>query len=242
MPSIKFNGQAINYILRLDKRRKTIQIKVVSAADLEIVSPAKLSNIEITEILATKKRWLANRFGKFAQLAASPINQHLVSGTQLLYQGKPYTLQILLGSNKPEIELTTSEIIVRQPPDGSGTNLSFLTKGIIKAWLIDQAGKLFFEKTRHWATVIGVHPARITIKDQKTRWGSCSSLGNINYNWRIIMAPPPVADYLIIHELCHMLVPNHSAKFWQQVSLFSPDYQPCRKWLTENSQLLSRIF
>ncbi|MGL5511985.1 MAG: YgjP-like metallopeptidase domain-containing protein, partial [Sporomusa sp.] len=153
MPSINFNGQAINYIFRLDKRRKTIQIKVVAAADLEIVSPAKLSNIEITEILATKKRWLANRFGKLAQLAASPINQHLVSGAQLLYQGKPYTLQVLLGGNKPEIELTTNEIIVRQPPGSSGSDVSFLTKGIVKAWLLDQAGKLFFEKTRYWATV-----------------------------------------------------------------------------------------
>lgn len=242
MPSINFNGQTINYILRLDKRRKTIQLKIISAAALEIISPAKLSNIEITEILAIKKRWLSNRFDKLAQLAASPINQNLVSGAQLLYQGKPYTLQVLLGADKPEIELTTDEIIVRQPSDSSRSDVSFLTKGIVKAWLLDQAGKLFFEKTRYWATVIGVRPARITIKDQKTRWGSCSSLGNINYNWRIIMAPPPVADYLIIHELCHMRVPNHSAKFWQQVSLFSPEYQSCRKWLTENSQLLSRIF
>ncbi|HWR43756.1 SprT family zinc-dependent metalloprotease [Sporomusa sp.] len=241
MPTINFNEQNIHYTLRLDKRRKNIQLRVLPTATVEIIAPGKLTSAEIEHIFTAKSRWLTGRLNKLSSLAANPVNQQLVSGAQLLYKGEPHTLTVLSGNSKPEVVLKPAEVIVKLPINNTEAAPVFMTEQIVKAWLIDQAGKLFLDKTKDWAAVIGVRPVRITIKDQKTRWGSCSSLGNINYNWRIIMAPPRVADYLIIHELCHMLVPNHSVKFWEQVSRFSPDYQECRKWLTDNGKLLSRI-
>ncbi|MDF2572791.1 MAG: hypothetical protein K0R55_4395 [Sporomusa sp.] len=240
MPTINFNGQIFHYTLRLDKRRKNIQIRLLPTAIVEIIAPAKLTTNEIEHIFTTKSRWLTGRLKKLSDLAANPVNQRLVSGSQLLYKGEPHTLTVLPGS-KPELVLKPGAVFVKLPAGNPAVNPDTMTEQIIKAWLVDQAGKLFFDKTKQWATAIGVSPARITIKDQKTRWGSCSSLGNINYNWRIIMAPTQVADYLIIHELCHLLVPNHSARFWEQVSRFAPDYPECRKWLADNGKLLSRI-
>ncbi|MDF2569169.1 MAG: hypothetical protein K0R55_773 [Sporomusa sp.] len=242
MPTITFNGQTINYTLRLDKRRKAIQLRVLPNAIVEIIAPAKLTSNEIEHIFITKKKWLTTRLDNLTSLAANPINQQLMSGAQVLYKGEPHTLTLFMGSSKPEVVLKPAELLVKLPTSTEENNTTAVTEQIVKTWLIDQARKLFIEKTKHWASVIGVHPVRITIKDQKTRWGSCSSLGNINYNWRIIMAPPRVADYLIIHELCHLLVPNHSAKFWEQVIRFSPEYQECRKWLTDHAKLITRIF
>lgn len=242
MPTIKFNGQNLLYTLRLDRRRKAIQIRVLPTATVEIVTPGKLTSDEIEHIFTTKKKWLTARLDKLASLAANPVNQQLVSGAQILYKGEPHTLTVVSHSSKPEVVLKPGEVVVKLPAGNTGADYSAMTERMVKAWLVDQAGKLFVEKTNHWAAIIGVRPTRITLRDQKTRWGSCSSLGNINYNWRIIMAPPRVADYLIIHELCHMLVPNHSAKFWEQVVRFAPDYQECRKWLTDHGKLISRIF
>ena len=243
MPIITVNGQNITYTLRLDKRRKTIQLQLLPTAVVEVVTPGKLTPAELEHIFTAKSKWLRKRLEQLAALAENPVNQQLVSGSQLLYKGAPHTLTILPGSNNVEVVLTPDELQVKIPTNYADYKQSAtIIEKIVKAWLVDQAGTLFLDKTNHWAKVIGVCPTKITIRDQKTRWGSCSSLGNINYNWRIIMAPPWVADYLVIHELCHMLVPNHSAKFWGQVSRFSPNYRECRKWLTDNGKLLSRLF
>ncbi len=242
MPTVTLENQEIAYTLRLDKRRKNIQLKVLPTSVIEIVAPVKLNSMEIKHILTTKSKWLRDRLNKLTSLAANPVNQTLVSGCQLLYNGQPHTLTIVPGISRPEVILTPGEVMVKVPGDCVSNHASVAIEQILKVWFVNQAGRLFQERTRHWAPIIGVNPARITIKDQKTRWGSCSSLGNINYNWRVVMAPPQVLDYLVIHELCHMLVPNHSPRFWEQVQRFSPDYQNHRKWLSDNGKILSRIF
>lgn len=243
MSVIKINGQSITYTLRLDKRRKTIQLKLLPSATVEIVTPGKLTGAEVKHIFTAKKKWLKGRLDKLASLAANPVNQRLVSGAQILYKGEPHTLTILPDSTKAEVVLIPGELQVKLPQNHADHQQALtIVEQMVRAWLVDQAGDLFLDKTQQWAALIGVRPAKITIRDQKTRWGSCSSLGNINYNWRIIMAPLWVADYLVIHELCHMLIPNHSAEFWEHVSRFSPAHRECRKWLIDNGKLLSRLF
>lgn len=243
MPTFNINGKSVLYTLRLDRRRKTIQLRVLPSATVEIVTPSNLTKPELEQIFMSKSKWLSNRLNKIAVLAENPVNRQLISGSQVLYQGQPHTLTLLPGGNKPELILSNGNLQVKVPQHYvDHQQVASLTEQIVKAWFVNQARTLFFEKTKQWADVIGVCPAKITIKDQKTRWGSCSSLGNINYNWRIVMAPPRVADYLVIHELCHILVPNHSAKFWKQVRRFCPNYQECRKWLRDNGKLLSRLF
>ena len=90
----------------------------------------------------------------------------------------------------------------------------------------------FFEQ------VVGVHPRSIRIKGQKTRWGSCSARGLLNFNWRLILAPPPVLDYVVVHELCHLVHLNHSSSFWARVKAVLPAYPEARAWLTEHGATL----
>ena len=235
MPSTTFNGQPLEYIVRLDKRRKAIQIKVLPSQIIEFVSPGNLSKSEIDRILSTKSRWITGKFSELAALANNPVNTSLSSGAQILYQGEPYVLKIIEDISEPSVYISAGKITISLKP-----GQPLITT--LRAWLTNQALITLREKTKYWAAQIGVRPAKITLKDQKTRWGSCSSLGNINYNWRIIMAPPKVIDYLVVHELCHLLVPNHSATFWSKVEEFSPDYKDNRQWLAQNCKLLSRIF
>ena len=86
----------------------------------------------------------------------------------------------------------------------------------------------------YYATVMGVDYGRITIRCQKTRWGSCSSKGTISYSWRLILMPEEIQDYVVVHELCHLHEMNHSKEFWEWVSHIIPDYEKRRKWLKEH--------
>ncbi len=102
--------------------------------------------------------------------------------------------------------------------------------------LADKACKVIPERVKHFAPIVGVTYGRITIRNQKTRWGSCSSKGNLNFNVGLMMAPPEVLDYVVVHELCHRLEMNHSPKFWAKVGSIIPDYKIHEKWLKNNGR------
>ena len=99
---------------------------------------------------------------------------------------------------------------------------------------IERAKRIFPERTAYFALRMGVDYGRITIREQKTRWGSCSSKGNLNFNWKLILAPPEVLDYVVVHELCHLKEMNHSKAFWDEVGKVMPEYETYKLWLKEN--------
>ena len=103
-----------------------------------------------------------------------------------------------------------------------------------------QAAKEYIPKrVAYYAQLLDVTYATISIRDQKTRWGSCSSKGNLSFSWRLILAPPKVLDYVVVHELCHRREMNHSPRFWALVESIIPDYKTHRKWLKENGEKLT---
>lgn len=106
--------------------------------------------------------------------------------------------------------------------------------------LANQAVKIIPEKVRYYAEQMGVSYGRITIRNQKTRWGSCSGKGNLNFNCLLMLAPEEVQDYVVVHELCHRKEMNHSPKFWAEVAKAMPDYEEKRKWLKENGAEIMR--
>ena len=100
--------------------------------------------------------------------------------------------------------------------------------------LRERAKSVLAQRTAYFARQVGVTYGRITVRDQKPRWGSCSQTGNLNFNFRLILAPLEVLDYVVVHELCHRRQMNHSTQFWQEVAQVLPDYRKRKAWLTEN--------
>jgi hypothetical protein len=108
--------------------------------------------------------------------------------------------------------------------------------------LADQALKIIPERVAYYAPIIGVHAAKITIRNQVSRWGSCSSKGNLNFNCLLMLTPPDVIDYVVVHELCHRKELNHSARFWSEVEKVLPNYKLPKKWLKDNGpSLIQRL-
>lgn len=103
---------------------------------------------------------------------------------------------------------------------------------------IAAAKEYFPKRVAYFHQFTGGYYDRITIRDQKTRWGSCSARGTLSFNWRLMLAPPAILDYVVVHELCHLTHMNHSAAFWQKVESVYPDYRTARKWLKDHGQEL----
>ncbi len=102
--------------------------------------------------------------------------------------------------------------------------------------LAEEAAVYFQEQTAYYAPIIGVNYGRITIRCQKSRWGSCSSRGNLNYNCLLMLCPPEVREYIVVHELCHRLELNHSSAFWEKIGIIKPDYKNQERWLKQHGQ------
>ena len=108
--------------------------------------------------------------------------------------------------------------------------------------LADRALRVIPERVAHFAPLVGVTYGRITIRNQRTRWGSCSSRGNLNFNCLLMLVPPKVLDYVVVHELCHRKEMNHSPRFWAEVERIIPDYKTYEKWLkTEGGRIKRRM-
>lgn len=112
------------------------------------------------------------------------------------------------------------------------------TVPIVTGWLRKRARDILLDRTELWAKNMGISFGRMTIRDQRSRWGSCSSQGNLNFNWRLVLAPPAVLDYVVVHELCHRLEMNHSKRFWSHVEHWFPDYRAARAWLKTEGRSL----
>ncbi len=103
---------------------------------------------------------------------------------------------------------------------------------LLEEWYRKKAREIFAKRVECFLPYIGKKVNRIAIRGQHTRWGSCSSKGNLNFNWRLLLAPPEIIDYVVVHELCHLLHMNHSKDFWNSVENILPDYRQRKLWLT----------
>lgn len=109
--------------------------------------------------------------------------------------------------------------------------------------LANKALKYIPERVKYFAPIVGVNYSRITIRNQKTRWGSCSAKGGLNFNCLLMLTPPEVIDYVVVHELCHRKEMNHSPAFWAEVENVLPNYKAAKKWLKDNgAELMSRMY
>lgn len=168
-----------------------------------------------------------------AQDAAAQANgaeKSLASGSnRVLYNGDLWESRMYLTPDQEEgvaFDGQVFHIYVHGPESDPAA--------LVTQWLRDKAGDTLRARTKEWADKMGVEFNNIVIKDQRTLWASCSGKKNINYSYRIVKMPLAVQDYLIVHELCHLVHMNHGPEYWQMVGQFCPDYTHHRKWLNDN--------
>ena len=167
------------------------------------------------------------------------LNQDLTVTVRAPWRASKSEIERILQKKKPWIEKHLDQMRRRKEHyDASGTDK--LTDEEIQE-LANKALKYIPERVAYFSKIIGVTYGRITIRNQKTRWGSCSSKGNLNFNCQLMLAPPEIIDYVVVHELCHRKEMNHSKNFWREVEKILPDYKKSVLWLkNEGSMIMAR--
>lgn len=201
--------------------RRTVQLKIISPTELEVRAPLVMPTDAIRRFVMSKQSWLLRHLSEATVQKDCPPRP-----SSITLRGCTYPIQYHISD---ELRLTQCDdsFILSHPP----ATPPFAIRQLIESHYRQYARELLTAKTSYWAKRIGVSYNRIAIKSQKTRWGSCSAKGNLNYNWHIVCTNDELIDYIVIHELCHLRHLNHSPAFWQLVASHCPTYRECRSRL-----------
>lgn len=232
------------YSLRRSSRAKNTRI-IVTADKIEVVAPLKASERRIQAFVQSQRDWITAALKRVAdkrQDAPRLAPSAYVDGVSIPYQGRHLPLRIESSRLKTlRVELRNDEIFwVKLPADLAVEQHSEKIRLALTTWMKNQARR----QVQHWvdyhAPRFGLFPREVRIKTQKSRWGSCGIHDDIHINWLLIIAPPDVLEYVVVHELCHLHVRNHSAQFWALVAEHLPDCQQQRVWLKQQGGELMR--
>ncbi len=238
MPAIELSGQTIEYRLRQSKRAKRLSIRFKPHAGFEVVYPVGKSQLEAIAFFEAQQSWVLKTWGE-AQSKEKAIRQsrQYVNGAELLWLGGCISLQLLADGDNAFYAFKESQLEITLP-QRLHEDQSLIHK-IVADFYRAQAKRYLPARTRDLAQLHGFRYKMVRVKNQKTRWGSCSAKQNINLNMRLMMAPDSVIDYVIIHELCHLRELNHSPAFWALVASFCPDYRRWKAWLQRHGASLA---
>lgn len=220
--------------IRIDKiirtRRRTIALEVARDASLIVRAPYNTPLDFIEKVVFKKRFWIKEKQEFVRDRYQKIVPKEFVSGEGFLYLGNMYKLEI--------VDVLDMPIIFNNGIKISRKNLD-LAKEILIAWYKEQAYQKISERVDWHSSLSGLKYNKIKISDAQKRWGSCSAKGNLNFNWRLIMAPLRVIDYVVVHELAHLEENNHSKRFWNKIKIMLPDYEQYKEWLKENRHLLN---
>ena len=230
----------INALKKLDipfetkrtNRKKTASIKV-NEGKVQIIVPMELTQDEIEETLYNKRQWIREKI-RLHQDSMPAKPKEYVNGECFTYLGKNYKLKII-PDGLGEVKLRAGYLELHMVEGLPLKKRNAFMQNQIATWYKRNAQKRLKDKASRLASIHGLNPKSFSVKDFKSRWGSCSKDGDITLNWRIIMAPHHIVDYVVAHEICHLTEYNHSPVFWKQVERMIPDYKNCKEWLKHNS-------
>lgn len=213
-------------IIKVSRKYRRISLAISNKGELFIRSPRELSERRITELLTEFSPWIEKNLSKHQEIA-----KPLYDGAEITIFGDTEKIRYMpLEGNRAKVEEAGPELQVRAE-NGSHDD-------VLKSWLRKVSKQGIENRVVELAAAHGFSYAKVSVRDQDTRWGSCSSKKNLNFSWRLALAPLIVMDYVIIHELAHTQQMNHSPKFWEIVERCMPDFKDHKKWLKQNSHLL----
>ena len=220
-----------NIDIKKTNRKKTVSFQVVKER-VKVLVPKHLNQSRIDKLIKSKSKWIKTKLSKVDQILPYRKKDY-VSGEDFLYMGKHYRLKILKGK-KYNIELTDKYLKL---------TIKSLTKHgkikrLLNKWYFNNADNYLSELTNELSKKTGINFRSVKVRNYKSRWGSCSSSGKIFYNWKLIMAPTRIIQYVVFHELSHLKVHNHSPKFWRLLKSLYPNIEDAKSWLIQNKNRL----
>ena len=218
-------------IIRSKNRKRTMTLKIERDGSAVMLVPEKTPKIEIDRFFRSKIGWISKKLKEYRDAHdLTGVPHRFVSGERFFYLGEEFPLEIVDGSRK---KLALSRGVFRLCGDHNAD-----PRQLFIDWYKERAREIFTERVIHYGRQLGLEPSGIRISSARTRYGSCSPDNSLSFSYRLVMAPYYVIDYIIIHELAHIRVKNHSKRFWECVGKAMPDYRERKLWLTKNGHML----
>lgn len=214
----------IDYTLQRS-RRKTASIYIERDGRISVRVPHELSPEQIERLLEQKRYWIYKHLAEWRELNAAQMDRQFVNGEGFLYLGRTYRLQWVDEQRAPLLLKDGYFTLRRDPKTLADPAEAF------KSFYREKGRQRIGDRVQRYAPKVGVQVNEIRLMELQYRWASCSPNGNLNFHWRCMLAPLNVIDYIVVHELAHLRVPDHSPAFWHEVDKVLPDYRERQQWL-----------
>lgn len=221
------------FSVRRSTRRKTVGVTVERDKSLVAHLPQEVALDEATTLIASKLLWVHQKLAEQGECAREDVFRiaEFVDGEGFHLLGKHYRLKLVdvpkNVTGVPSVRFEGDRLLLRREQAASGGKR-------VEEYYTRAAHPYLNETVQRWKRIVGVEPGRfVQVMDLGYRWGSCSADGTLNFHWRVMQLPPRIIEYVVVHELVHIKVPNHSEKFWKMLGSVMPDYESRKAWLKQ---------
>ncbi len=234
---IVFKNAPPNFTFKVKRsdRRKTSCLQIRDG-QLLVMVPTRTQDGQIWGLVDKHMEWVQRKLSEQAARPKARI-RNFASGEYFPYLGEEYQLCIKTGAPRPA-EMINDKITVTVPVRLAKSVVYSAIEERLREWYRVMALEMFESRTRYYSGLLGVAVKAVKVKDYKRRWGGCNTRGELSFNWRLILAPPAIIDYVAAHEVAHLVHHNHSPNFWSVVAQLAPTFKHSRDWLKENGGLL----
>lgn len=224
---------AFEYQLTRSLRRKSISI-VVRRGKVKVMAPVFVPGFHIKQFVASKSAWVLEKLQAQQDWADAHTQKQFIHGEDFLYLGEQLQLQLrVAGKNSVSLQGEQLQVVISSRVKAE--NQQSHVKKLVKDWYKQTLAEYLETQTRYYAKLMGVAPASVSVRSYTRRWGSCSAKGTVTFNLLLMMAPKWVIDYVIVHELAHLVHLNHSARFWALVERYYPEHKAAKQYLKDHA-------
>jgi predicted metal-dependent hydrolase len=233
--SVVLDGRQVSYTIQESRTARKCRIRV-SPAGVLVVLPRGEDESRAEAFLRDNASWVLGQVAFQDRVGSVRSQVATVQPESLLLRGRELRLEIVKEQTRRRFALIDEQgqcARVRLPDNGQVN-----VEKALEAWLRRQARQDILARLAERTGQMKVKPGHVYVMGQRTKWGNCSRMGNLSFNWRLVMAPPEVLDYIVVHELAHLLEPSHSARFWLIVRSHCAEFEQHRRWLRDNQERL----
>ena len=217
--------QEIQYTLRYSSRARWISGQIRPETGLVITLPSHATPREAEDFLVKHREWVSRHLSRW-EARWGQIPRPWPHGTSLLYRGEEHRVEVIKARPGGVERAEDHRLIVRAPSAGVPG-----ARRVLQRWLKEEAAAMLRQRVEEIGALMSLQAKRLYVRNLRSSWGRCWQGGSLSFNYRLIMAPPHILDYVVVHELAHLKEPNHSPRFWEVVGGQFPEYRPARKWL-----------
>lgn len=216
-------------------KRKTIGLQIERDARLIVRAPLGVTPEHIAKVVAAKSLWIYAKTRHSPKLVPDAPRKERLNGETMPYLGRNYRLQFKAAEGEAFSLRFRGQFILTNAEDAN-------LRAAFRGWYEERGREWLSRRVAHFSRLMGATPKGVTVSNVSASWGSCSPGGVLNFNWRLVKAPTRVVDYIVVHELAHLLEPNHTPRFWNIIAVQLPDYKVSREWLVKHGADLEREF